>query len=116
MNVAIVGSREFDNYDSLREVMYTLYPSPDMITSIVSGGARGADTLAERFATEHDLPMRVFKADWETWGVRAGYMRNKLIVDSATEVVAFWNGKSNGTRHTIELAEKNHKLRKLVIF
>lgn len=116
MNIAIVGSREFDNYDNLRQVMYLLYPSPEMITSIVSGGARGADKLAERFAAEHGLPVQVFKADWDTWDVRAGYMRNITIVNTADEVVAFWNGKSKGTRHTIDLAEKNHKLREVVIF
>ena len=77
---------------------------------IVSGHARGADALGEKYAMMHSLELTVFKADWKRYGRGAGPIRNKQMVDYAKAehgiVVAFWNGTSRGTRNTIELARK----------
>ena len=74
------------------------------ITLIVSGGACGADTLAERFASERKLPKRIHYAQWAKHGARAGPIRNRLIVDDCDELVAFWDGRSRGTRSAIKMA------------
>ena len=77
----------------------------------VSGGCRGVDTIAERFCKLHGYPIKVFNADWATYGKRAGYLRNKQMAEYAAEtggsLIAFWDGKSRGTKMMIELATQN---------
>lgn len=98
--VAIIGSRSFNDYEFLKEKL-----NPDSISIIVSGGAFGADELAEQYAEEHEIPMRIFKPNWKL-GKHAGLLRNIEIVDFCDFVIAFWNGKSKGTKHAIEYAKK----------
>lgn len=85
---------------------------PDL-TRIISGGARGADILGERFANEIGLEISRFIPDWDSLGKRAGYVRNetmaKFAVESGNEgmLIAFWDGASRGTKHMIDLANKH---------
>ena len=79
------------------------------ITMIISGGARGADKMAAEYAVKNGIPYKEFPADWNRHGKSAGYIRNKEIVKNADEVIAFWNGNSKGTAHTIRLAEEAGK-------
>jgi hypothetical protein len=105
MKLAVIGSRSFKDYDLLKACLKGL-----AISEIVSGGAAGADRLAERYAAEHKIPIRVFTANWEKFGRAAGPIRNKEIVDYADKVIAFWDGRSPGTRRSIRLAERAGKL------
>lgn len=105
MKLAIVGSRTFNKYGLLLSAIKEI---PD-ITEIVSGGAKGADSLAERYAKENNIPLKVFLPDWDTFGRSAGYIRNKQIVDYCAKVLAFWDGISKGTNHSIKLAEDQKK-------
>lgn len=76
-------------------------------TRILHGGARGADELAGRAAHALDLPATVFRPDWRRYGGRAGILRNLAMLDEGPElVIAFWDGSSPGTRHTIEEARR----------
>jgi hypothetical protein len=104
MNLGIVGSRTFNNYDLLKIEIFKLY-SIDSIKCIVSGGANGADKLAEKFANEFNLDKKIFLPDWNKYGKKAGYIRNKEIVDYSDKLIAFWDSKSPGTKITIELAK-----------
>lgn len=108
LKVAVVGGRDFKDYSLLRNTLNNLYGEVCPIT-VVSGGARGADNLAEKYAKCYNMNLKVFKADWETYGKSAGMIRNKEIVKYADEVVAFWNGESKGTKNTIDTAEKMGK-------
>ena len=105
MNVIVAGSRTFDDYRLLRYKLDQILANklPDVV--IVSGGARGADTLGERYAQERGLPVKQFPADWDTYGKRAGYLRNEEMAGYADALVAFWDGSSNGTRHMIDLMQ-----------
>ena len=105
VRLAVVGSRTFRDYAFLRNVLGQF-----RIAEIISGGARGADSLAERYAHERGLPIRVFPADWDTHGKAAGFLRNRTIVAAADEVAAFWDGRSRGTEHTIGLARTSGKV------
>ena len=96
MKIAIVGSRSFQDYGLLLETMARHKPS-----AIVSGGAKGADTLAERYAREIDVDCIVFKPDWKRYGRAAGPKRNKQLVEASDLIIAFWDGKSRGTKHMI---------------
>ena len=106
MKLAIVGSRTFRNYDLLNEY---LKPHASKISLIISGGAKGADYLAEIFAKENSIPIKIFVPDWDKYGKKAGYLRNVDIIKACDAVVAFWDGKSKGTEHDIKLADEHHK-------
>lgn len=103
--VAVVGSRDFPNLDW---VTYFVLDQPKDAT-VITGGARGVDRAAEDAARRRGCNLLVIDADWETHGKAAGYRRNVQIVEEAECVVAFWDGKSKGTKHTIDLALKHHK-------
>jgi hypothetical protein len=105
MKLAIVGSRTFDDYEMAKAALKDL-----VITEIVSGGAKGADALAERYAKENNIPVKIFKPDWAKYGRGAGPVRNKLIVEYADKVIAFWDGASKGTKSSIDFATAKGKL------
>jgi hypothetical protein len=107
MKIAIVGSRNYPDLDAVRAFVRNLPPG----TTIVSGGARGVDKVAELAAVRRpDLCTKIILADWDAYGKSAGYRRNVEIVNAADEVVAFWDGTSRGTAHTISIARNANKL------
>ncbi|MDO1451324.1 DUF2493 domain-containing protein [Rhodocytophaga aerolata] len=99
MKTAVIGSRNFTNYEIVEETLDG-YDLP----LIISGGAKGADTLAEQYAKEKGIPTLIFKPDYEKYGKRAPRLRNKEIIDACQRVIAFWDGKSRGTVYTIKYA------------
>lgn len=114
MRLAIVGTRTFTNYKFLRKKILKKFYLSD-ITEIVSGGAEGVDTLAEQFAEEYNIPLKVYKPDWKKYGKKAGAIRNKKIVNRCNKIIAFWDGKSVGTKITIDMAIEAKKDLKIVI-
>lgn len=111
MRVAIIGSRNFNNYDLVVE---TLLEYENMITLIVSGGAKGADKLGERWAKENNKELLLFYPDWKKYGKSAGVIRNKEIIENSDIVFAFWDGTSKGTKHSIDLSNKLNKEIKII--
>ena len=97
MKVAVIGSRDA-NADAARLILKHL---PADVTEIVSGGARGIDALAEDVAKSLSLPTKIFLPDYETYGRQAPLFRNRQIIDYADRVLAFWDGRSPGTRSVI---------------
>jgi hypothetical protein len=71
----------------------------------LNGGAKGADSYGEYYAKERGIPVTIFLPDWNTYGKKAGYIRNKLIVESSDLVIAFWDRVSKGTKHSIDIAK-----------
>ena len=104
MKLAVIGSREFKDMDLMREHIKLLQPSV-----IISGGAKGADTLAKQYAQENNLQMIEYKADWKKFGRAAGVIRNKTIIENAEHILAFWDGKTPGTKNSIDYANKLSK-------
>lgn len=105
MKYAIIGSRSYANYAQF-EATVDIYTD---ITEIISGGARGVDKMAERYAEEHNMPCKIFLPDWDKYGKSAGYIRNKDIVAAADKILAFWDFESKGTKHTLQLADQVNK-------
>lgn len=103
--VAIVGSRDFPDVDMVRLYVRSLPKG----TIVVSGGARGVDHIAEVCAAACGLRTEIYHADWDKHGRAAGYLRNHSIVAVASRVVAFWDGESRGTEHTVKLAREKGK-------
>ena len=106
--VIIAGSRSFNDYELLREQCLSILQEK-MRTHrviIVSGHARGADSLGERFAKEFRLPFELHPAKWRLLGRAAGMVRNAEMAKCSDALIAFWNGESSGTRHMINFARK----------
>ena len=80
MNIAIVGGRDFSDYTLLKESLLAYIDTHETPENIVSGGAKGADTLAAQFATEMDIPLLVFKPDYQKYGRGATLVRNNQKV------------------------------------
>ncbi len=117
MKIAVVGSREFKDIKFARRVIMKEFlfaiPCTDDKNQeepiIVSGGARGIDSLAEIEAKNLKIKTIIFKPDWDRYGKKAGFLRNILIINEADKVIAFWDGASKGTKHSIDLAIKQDK-------
>lgn len=107
MKVIIAGGREVTDYNL---VIQAISECSFEITEIVSGGARGVDTMAIRYAEENGFKVKIFMAEWHNHGKAAGPIRNALMAKYADALVALWDGKSKGTKNMIEQAVK-HGLR-----
>jgi len=105
MKVIIAGGRNFRDYDKLRESCDNILVNQKEV-EIVSGTAVGADTLGERYAQEKDYEVKKFPAQWDLYGKSAGYKRNQQMAEYADGLIAFWDGKSKGTKHMIDIANK----------
>ena len=103
MKCIIAGGRDFSDYNLL-ELSCDLYL--DSITEIVSGNANGADKLGEKYAKQKNINLKIFPADWSRLGKSAGYIRNKEMGEYSDMLIAFWDGKSSGTKHMIDIAKK----------
>jgi len=115
MRFAIIGSRDFNDYDFLKSSIFDLY-FIDEIDLIISGGARGADKLAERFADDYGFEKHIIKADWDKYGKSAGFKRNTKLIHEADVVFAFWDGVSRGTKDSITKAKNQNKRLHVIIY
>jgi len=110
VKLAIVGSRSFDNYATLKRIIEGIRAQFDYEwDSVISGGASGADYLGEKYADEFVIDKVIYKAEWDKYGKRAGFIRNEYIIRDCDVCICFWDGESHGTKHDIELCEKMHK-------
>jgi hypothetical protein len=105
MKIIIAGGRAFNDYNLLCQKCDKLL-SLQVEIEIVSGTANGADKLGERYANKKGYPVKKFPANWEKYGKSAGYKRNEEMAKYADALIAFWDGKSKGTKHMIDLAKR----------
>ena len=104
--VIIAGTRTLEDYELVKQYAdYKLSKITEQI-EIVSGGADGADALGERYARERGYSIKVFPAEWEKYGRSAGPRRNKQMAEYADALLAYWDGKSRGTKNMIDEARK----------
>ena len=103
MRLIIAGSRAFTDYQLLCQ---TLAPERHRITEVIYGGARGADQLGFRWALQHHIRSRCCAADWERFGKAAGVRRNHQMAQAGDVLIAFWDGRSAGTRHMISCMQQ----------
>lgn len=108
MKVIIAGSRH------MPVSLYYLVPkavakSGFDITEIVSGTAKGADTLGEFYAAEYEIPCKLFPPDWDTYGKAAGPIRNGQMKEYADAAIVFiWDG-SRGSANMIRQMQQASK-------
>jgi len=103
MRVGIVGYRNFNDYEKFKTFLLQI----DLkITTIISGGCSGTDTLAEKYANESNIPIIIHYPEWNKYGKSAGPIRNKKIVDDSEFIIAFVSSNSKGTFDTIKKAKE----------
>lgn len=105
----IAGGRDFTDYDLLCDALeewfyYQTMWGKEII--VVSGAAKGADSLGERWAIENGHQVERYPADWNKDGKAAGPIRNDKMAKVADSLIAFWDGNSRGTKSMIDLARK----------
>lgn len=103
MKTIIAGSR---NITDIRHVFSAARNCGWEITSVVSGCARGVDSLGEIWALRNNITVYPFPAEWGKYGKSAGYRRNHEMANNAEALIAIWDGVSMGTKHMIELAQE----------
>ena len=115
--VVIAGCRDYENYEQAKEFidicLSNVRKENEII--IVSGAARGADAIGERYAKENGFRIEKYPADWEKYGKSAGPIRNKQMAEISDYVICFWNEKSKGTKSMIDYAKKLNKPVKIKI-
>jgi len=114
VNLAIVGTKSYNDYDKFLEVIHNILDVYSIVPGcIISGGAKGVDTLAEDYAKEFEIKPKIFPAEWTNasgiYDKGAGMKRNALIIENADFVVAIWDGKSSGTKNSIKRAKNLNK-------
>lgn len=107
----VAGGRDFNRYRSVADEIMELAHNELAYknVSIVSGMARGADRMAYQFAKQNNVLVYVFPADWDTHGKAAGHIRNREMAEFADGLLAFWDGKSRGTKNMIETMKRMGK-------
>lgn len=115
--VAVVGCREYSNYEQASKyISYCIESIRKKYNLIfVSGGCRGADRAGERFALENGFAAECYPADWKTYGRAAGPIRNEKIAQLSDYIICFWDGKSKGTKSMIKYARKYNKPIRIII-
>lgn len=127
--IVIAGGRDFNDYDLLQEKCLKLLTNKMPNVIVVSGGAKGADSLGERFAREHNLEVERFLADWDNvegpacilkytsqgkpYNAIAGHLRNKKMGDATDAGIIFWDGKSSGSKdmvNVMKILEKPYRV------
>jgi len=119
MNIIIAGGRDFLDLDKAKSEFFKYVEERGLKISdvtIVSGKARGADTCGANIALEYKINLIQKPADWDTWGKSAGYRRNTEMADISHGLLAFWDGKSKGTKHMIDIATKANLIVEVVMY
>lgn len=120
IRLLIAGSRIFDDYDSLeiecKELLLSLNAIKPSDICVISGTAKGADKLGERFAKKYGFHIERFPANWDLYGKSAGHIRNRQMAFVANHALIFWDGQSKGTGGMIELCKEQNINFKIVNF
>lgn len=109
MKVAIVGSRSINNEDLVINFIKEIHDFDPIYDKIVSGGARGVDTIAEKFAKENNIRTIIFVPDWKKYGSNAAFIRNADIIQKCEKCIIIWDGESEVTKNDITLCNEMNK-------
>lgn len=111
IKIAVIGNRAGYPKDPVEQIekLLKLENLEKNQIIIVSGGARGVDSIAESWANDNNVETLIFPADWKNLGKGAGYIRNTQIIENSDIVLAIWDNQSRGTRHSLYLSRKYSK-------
>lgn len=114
MRMIIAGGRDFNDFELLSNTVDDLFHNRLPISTIISGTAKGADTLGAEYAKKNGIYLKEYYPDWQQHGKKAGILRNITMADNAELLLAFWNGESKGTNHMINIALKKSLFVKII--
>lgn len=114
IRVAVVGSRSFNDATLMIRKLDHLLSNTSKQVTIISGGARGADTLAEDYADAKGIGKIIIEANWDKLNNAAGQMRNRTMASRSTHCVAFWDGVSPGTKGMIQACESDGVITRVI--
>lgn len=115
--IIVAGGRDFNNYDLLENKLNFYLSNKNnqgYDITIISGRANGADSLGEKYAINKGYNIEYYPADWDKYGKSAGYKRNVQMANAADACVVFWDGKSKGSEHMINIAKAKNLPLKIV--
>ncbi|AQS95170.1 hypothetical protein BXQ17_14265 [Polaribacter sp. BM10] len=116
MKIIIAGSRNFTNYQKLKQECDKFLQDYKNIEIVSGAHYKGADKLGEKYASEKKIKIIKFPADWIKYGKAAGPKRNKQMAIYADALIAFWDGESKGTKNMIQLAKYNELETRIILF
>jgi hypothetical protein len=103
MKLIIAGSRNITDYEKLLSAVKLLEKKP---SEILSGTAKGVDSMGERWAKENNITVVKYPANWDKYGKSAGYRRNVEMAENADALLLIWDGESKGSKHMLDIAQK----------
>lgn len=106
--IAVIGSRSFTDYETFKKILKKLISNYSNVV-IVSGKAKGTDSLAKKFALEFEIEFEGLDADWDAHGKSAGFKSNIDIWNASDFGLGFWDGKSSGTKDSFDISKKQNK-------
>lgn len=117
MKLIVAGGRDFTDTNRMIAELQKLVESGEITDSpeLVCGMARGADITAYNLWKGAGMLIHEFPADWDRLGKRAGYVRNAEMANFADTLVAFWDGKSKGTKHMIDIMTRSDDKKVIVV-
>lgn len=104
--LCVAGSRSFDDYELMKKLLSIFVLKDPVGITLISGTAKGADTLGEKCAKEFGWEIKRCPADWDKYGKKAGIIRNEAMANEAEGAMIFWDGESKGTEHMIRYCYK----------
>ena len=106
--IVVAGCRDYDNYEEAKQYIDQCISRIRNTNKIIilSGCAKGADSIGERYALENGFEIERYPAEWKSYGKKAGPIRNKKMAEACDIVICFWDGQSRGTKSMISCAEK----------
>lgn len=107
MKFLIIGSRCIESFDLSNFI-------PKSTELIISGGAMGVDSIAERYADDHNISKLILRPKYNKYGKAAPLKRNEQMIDLADEILVIWDGVSKGTKYSIQYAIKQNKSIKII--
>ena len=107
--VVIGGCRDYVDYLFFKSRLDEILKNEKDEIIIISGHCSGVDLMGERYAAENGFKVEIFLPEWKKYGRAAGPMRNKKMAERANLVIAFWDGRSNGTKSLIKYAQNSKK-------
>jgi hypothetical protein len=108
MKVAVIGSKNFNDYEKFQKIINDFLKTYKDV-EFISGGAEGTDSLAQKYAKDYGIPIKIYYPNWKKYKKAAGPIRNKQIWQDADIGIAFWDEISKGTKYSLKFSKEMKK-------
>lgn len=109
LGIGVIGSKNFKDSDLIHAWLDRIHQELGPFDKVIIGGVGGTDASAERWSKKNEIDVKIYYADWSTYGRKAVFVRNIFIVDNSDFLVAFWDGDSKDSAHAIRISRASNK-------